>query len=90
MERSNPHMVRGAFHGGDRGYAFTGKNRPVPGWADHRMPIPGLYQTGGTTSVGGSVTGVPGRSAAMVMLRDLGHNPEEVMTSAGHARAGSH
>ena len=36
------------------------KNRPVPGWADHRMPIPGLYQTGGTTSVGGSVTGVPG------------------------------
>jgi phytoene dehydrogenase-like protein len=54
------------------------------------MPIPGLYQTGGTTSVGGSVTGVPGRGAAMVMLSDLGHDPEEVMTGAGRARAGSH
>ena len=90
IERSNQHMIRGAFHGGDRSYAFSGKNRPVPGWADHRMPIPGLYQTGGTTSVGGSVTGVPGRSAAMVMLSDLGHDPEEVMAGAGRAGAGSH
>jgi phytoene dehydrogenase-like protein len=53
------------------------------------MPIPGLYQTGGTTSVGGSVTGVPGRSAAMVMLSDLGDDPEEVMASGGRTRAGS-
>ena len=90
IERSNQHMIRGAFHGGDRSYPFSGKNRPVPGWADHRMPIPGLYQTGGTTSVGGSVTGVPGRNAAMVMLSDLGHDPEEVMAGAGRARAGSH
>lgn len=90
IERSNQHMIHGAFHGGDRSYAFSGKNRPVPGWAAHRMPIPGLYQTGGTTSVGGSVTGVPGRNAAMVMLSDLGHDPEEVMTGAGRARAGSH
>src|ERR687894_125341 len=89
IEASNQHMIRGAFHGGDRSYAFSGRNRPVPGWADHRMPIPGLYQTGGTTSVGGSVTGVPGRSAAMVMLTDLGHDPEEVMAGAGRARAGS-
>jgi phytoene dehydrogenase-like protein len=89
IERSNQHMIRGAFHGGDRGYAFSGKNRPVPGWADHRMPIPGLYQTGGTTSVGGSVTGIPGRSAAVVMLTDLGHDPEEVMAGGGRARAGS-
>jgi phytoene dehydrogenase-like protein len=90
IERSNQHMIHGAFHGGDRSYAFSGKHRPVPGWASHRMPIPGLYQTGGTTSVGGSVTGVPGRSAAMVMLSDLGHDPEEVMAGAGRARAGSH
>ncbi len=90
IERSNPHMVHGAFHGGDRGYAFSGKLRPVPGWAAHRMPIPGLYQTGGTTSVGGSITGIPGRNAAMVMLSDLGHDPEEVMAGAGRARAGSH
>jgi phytoene dehydrogenase-like protein len=90
IERSNQHMIRGAFHGGDRSYPYSGKNRPVPGWAAHRMPIPGLYQTGGTTSVGGSVTGVPGRSAAIVMLSDLGHDPEEVIAGAGRARAGSH
>jgi phytoene dehydrogenase-like protein len=90
IERSNQHMIRGAFHGGDRSYPFSGKNRPVPGWADHRMPIPGLYQTGGTTSVGGSVTGVPGRNAATVMLSDLGHELEEVIAGGGRARAGSH
>jgi len=29
--------------------------RPVPGWAAHRMPIPGLYQTGSTTHPGSLV-----------------------------------
>ena len=38
----------------------SGALRPAPGWAQHRMPIPGLYQTGGTTHPGGSVTGGPG------------------------------
>jgi len=90
IERDNPHMIHGAFHGGDRSYPFSGKLRPVPGWAAHRMPIPGLYQTGGTTSVGGSVTGIPGRNAAIVMLSDLGHDPQEVIAGAGRARAGRH
>jgi phytoene dehydrogenase-like protein len=53
--------------------------RPMPGWANYRMPIPGLYQTGGTTAPGGSVTGQPGRNAAMVMLKDLGTSIEEVV-----------
>jgi phytoene dehydrogenase-like protein len=88
IERSNPHMVHGAFHGGDRSYPYSGRLRPVPGWASHRMPIPGLYQTGGTTSVGGSVTGIPGRNAAIVMLEDLGSSLEEVVGDAGRARAG--
>jgi phytoene dehydrogenase-like protein len=80
-EQMNPHMVHGAFHGGDRGLAFSGPNRPVPGWASHRMPIPGLYQTGGSTHPGGSITGAPGRNAAMVLLHDLGHDPDEVMSA---------
>ena len=29
-ERDNPHMIQGAFHGGDRGLAQSGANRPVP------------------------------------------------------------
>jgi phytoene dehydrogenase-like protein len=36
------------------------------------MPIDGLYQTGATTHPGGSVSGAPGRNAAVVMLADLG------------------
>ncbi len=90
IERSNAHMIHGTFHGGDRSLPFSGAHRPVPGFADHRMPIPGLYQTGGTTHPGGSITGVPGRNAATVLLSDLGHDPEEVMAGAGRARAGSH
>lgn len=81
FERLNPHMVHGAFHGGDRGLAFSGPLRPVPGWGAHRMPIPGLYQTGGCTHPGGSITGAPGRNAAIVLLHDLGHDPAGVMSA---------
>ena len=80
IEAWNPHMIRGSFHGGDRSIAFSGARRPVPGWAQHRMPIEGLYQTGGTTHPGGSITGAPGRNAAMVMLSDLGHDPSDHMS----------
>ena len=87
IEQLNPHMINGAFHGGNRGPAFSGALRPAPGWASHRMPIPGLYQTGGSTHPGGSITGAPGRNAAMVLLADLGHDPAQVM--AAPARAGA-
>jgi phytoene dehydrogenase-like protein len=43
------------------------------------MPIPGLYQTGACTAPGGSVTGTPGRNAAIVMLKDFGTSIEEVV-----------
>ena len=79
FERSNPHMIHGAFHGGDRGLSQSGALRPVPGWGQYRMPIPGLYQTGGTTHPGGSITGAPGRNAAMVILEDLGTSLDKVL-----------
>jgi phytoene dehydrogenase-like protein len=81
IERQNRHMIHGTFHGGDRGLAQSGALRPAPGWAAHRMPIEGLYQTGGTTHPGGSITGAPGRNAAIVMLSDFGRDPEEVIAS---------
>jgi phytoene dehydrogenase-like protein len=90
IEASNAHMIHGAFHGGDRSLPFSGSNRPVPGYVDHRTPIAGLYQTGGTTHPGGSITGFPGRNAATVVLTDLGRDPGEVMSGARRARAGSH
>ena len=81
IEADNPHMIRGSMHGGSRSPAFSGSNRPVPGWAQHRMPIPGLYQTGATTHPGGSITGFPGRNAAIVMLQDFGIDPVAAMSA---------
>lgn len=75
LARWNPHMIGGTAHGGDRGLPFSGSLRPAPGWAQHRLPLAGLYQTGGTTHPGGSVTGLPGRNSALVVLRDLGLDP---------------
>jgi len=80
IEQLNLHMIQGAFHGGNRGPAFSGALRPAPGWGSHRMPIPGLYQTGSSTHPGGSITGASGRNAAIVLLTDLGHDPAEVMS----------
>jgi phytoene dehydrogenase-like protein len=43
------------------------------------MPINGLYQTGSCTAPGGGISGVPGRNAAMVMLKDFGTSIEQVV-----------
>lgn len=88
IERANEHMIGGTFHGGDRTLPQAGALRPVPGWAQHRMPIPGLYQTGGTTHPGGSITGAPGRNAAVILLHDLQTTIEEVVAGARRAGAG--
>jgi phytoene dehydrogenase-like protein len=79
LERMNPHNWHGSCHAGSSDPAQSGAMRPMPGWAQHRMPIPGLYQTGGTTHPGGSITGGPGRNAATVMLKDFGASIEEVV-----------
>jgi phytoene dehydrogenase-like protein len=47
-------------------------NRPVPGYAQYRTPIRGLYLCGSTTHPGGGVMGAPGANAARTVLRDLG------------------
>ncbi len=79
LERRNPHNWHGSCHGGAQNAAQSAALRPAPGWAQHRMPIPGLYQTGATTHPGGSISGGPGRNAAMVMLKDFGRSFEEVV-----------
>jgi phytoene dehydrogenase-like protein len=79
LERMNPHFWHGSAHAGAQSASQTGPMRPMPGWAQHRMPIAGLYQTGATTHPGGSVTGGPGRNAATVMLKDFGTSIEEVV-----------
>ena len=44
--------------------------RPVPGWAQYRTPIAGLYLCGAGAHPGGGVTGAPGRNSAHQVLRD--------------------
>jgi phytoene dehydrogenase-like protein len=61
LERRNPHNFRGSCHGGDGAEPLA-----------HRLPIPGLYQTGSTTVGGASISGAPGRNCARVVLEDLG------------------
>jgi phytoene dehydrogenase-like protein len=63
-----------------RGDIFHGKltlnqlfsARPVLGYADHRMPVKGLYLCGSGAHPGGGVTGLPGHNAAREILRDFG------------------
>ena len=70
IERMNPSMWRGSVHHSVRELGVF-----VP----YRMPIAGLYQTGGSTAPGGSVTGQPGRNAAIAILQDDGKSLEQVL-----------
>jgi phytoene dehydrogenase-like protein len=47
-------------------------NRPVPGYAQYRTPVKGLYLSGSSTHPGGGVMGAPGANAARRVLADLG------------------
>ncbi len=82
LERMNPHNWHGSCHAGSQSPSQSGALRPMAGWAQYRMPIPGLYQTGACTYPGGSVTGAPGRNAAVVMLKDFGTSIEAVVKKA--------
>ncbi len=56
-------------------------NRPVPGYAQYRSPVGGLYMCGSSTHPGGGVMGAPGRNAAAEILRDL-KRPNRQMSDA--------
>ncbi len=45
--------------------------RPVPGYANYRMPLDGLYLCGSGAHPGGGVSGNPGRNAAREIIKDL-------------------
>jgi len=46
-------------------------NRPVPGYAQYRSPVAGLYMCGSSTHPGGGVMAAPGANAAREILKDL-------------------
>ena len=46
-------------------------NRPIPGYAQYRSPIGGLYMCGSSTHPGGGIMAAPGANAAREILSDL-------------------
>jgi phytoene dehydrogenase-like protein len=56
--------------------------RPVPGYADYRTPIRGLYMCGAATHPGGGVMGACGYNAAREILRDMGRRPARPVATA--------
>lgn len=77
IERMNPAMWRGSVHGFDN---RSGNFAPC------RMGIPGLYQTGACTAPGGSISGLPGRNTAEVVLQDQGRTIQQVVAK-GRSKA---
>ncbi|MCP4359227.1 MAG: NAD(P)/FAD-dependent oxidoreductase, partial [Chloroflexi bacterium] len=45
--------------------------RPIPGYAQYRAPVDGLYLCSAATHPGGGVTGINGRNASRQILSDL-------------------
>jgi phytoene dehydrogenase-like protein len=79
LERRNPANWRGSCHGGANSPEQSGYFRPVEGWSSYRTPVEGLYQNGACAHPGGSVSSLPGRNCARVLLQDLGSSLEEAI-----------
>ncbi len=86
LERRNPANWRGSCHGGANSAEQSGYFRPVEGWSAYRTPVAGLYQNGSCTHPGGSVSGLPGRNCARVLLQDLGSSLQEAIVTKGTAK----
>jgi phytoene dehydrogenase-like protein len=63
-------LTGGNIFQGAMGLSQLAFMRPVPGYADYRTPVPGLYLCGAATHPGGGVMGACGYNAAREILRD--------------------
>jgi phytoene dehydrogenase-like protein len=68
LAERNPLNLGGSCHGGE---FVTGDGNVIPGWTSYATSIPGLFLTGSTAHPGGSVSGRPGRNAALAVVREL-------------------
>lgn len=63
-------LTGGNIMQGAMSLSSLGFMRPVPGYADYRTPVKGLYLCGAATHPGGGVMGACGYNAAREILRD--------------------
>jgi phytoene dehydrogenase-like protein len=61
-------IAGGHWHHGELAFDQFFMVRPVPGAAQHRTPVPGLYLCGAGCHPGGGVMGIAGRNAAQQVL----------------------
>ena len=67
LQELNPNLVNGDLNAGSLHLSQFYGNRPFAGYADHEMPIPGLYMCGASTWPGGGAS--PG--SGMLLTRKL-------------------
>jgi phytoene dehydrogenase-like protein len=70
-------LTEGNIFHGDLSIEQLFSMRPLPGWADYRSPIDGMYLCGAGAHPGGGVTGAPGYNAAHKVLRDRKRRPRK-------------
>ena len=63
-------LTGGNIMQGVMSFSSLGFMRPLPGYADYRTPIKGLYLCGAATHPGGGVMGACGYNAAREILKD--------------------
>ncbi|MDP6585440.1 MAG: NAD(P)/FAD-dependent oxidoreductase, partial [Anaerolineales bacterium] len=63
-------LTGGCIFHGSMGLDQLFSARPLPGYAQYRGPLEGLYMCGSGTHPGGGVTGIPGHNAAREILKD--------------------
>ncbi|HXV85920.1 MAG TPA: hypothetical protein VD793_04435, partial [Gemmatimonadales bacterium] len=62
-------ITEGHLHHGELALDQVLFMRPVPGWAQYRTPVPGLYLCGSGAHPGGGIAGAAGYNAARAVLK---------------------
>jgi len=68
------HAIDGSVYHVDPVITRFGPRKPALGFAGYSTPVPGLFLTGSGTHPVAGISGIPGRNAAMTMLRTFNKN----------------
>jgi len=69
LQKLNPNLANGDLNSGSLHLSQFYSNRPFAGYADHEMPIPGLYMCGASTWPGAGASPGSGMLLARKLLR---------------------
>jgi phytoene dehydrogenase-like protein len=67
----NFNVTGGHWHHGEIQIDQLFMLRPIPGAAQYKTPVKGLYMCGAGTHPGGGMTGIPGKNAAHEVLKNI-------------------